>query len=158
MDLASKSVKELRHEPVTNYRNGNFTMVWSPDSRWIAVEMSNPLHEPYDDIAIVNASDGKIVHITESGYFDQNPRWSSDGKALLFASERYGMRNHASWGSQYDVMMVFLTKDAYDRFRLSEEDLALLKEVEKEQKKAADKKKEAQKGKNDKKGKKDKNG
>lgn len=158
MDLASKSVKELRHEPVTNYRNGNFTMVWSPDSRWIAVEMSNPLHEPYDDIAIVNASDGKIVHITESGYFDQSPRWSADGKALLFASERYGMRNHASWGSQYDVMMVFLTKDAYDRFRLSEEDLALLKEVEKEQKKAADKKKESQKGKNDKKGKKDKNG
>ncbi len=35
-------------------------------------------------------------------------------------------------------MMVFLTKDAYDRFRLSEEDFALLKEVEKEQKKAAD--------------------
>ncbi len=27
------------------------------------------------------------------------------------------MRNHASWGSQTDVMIVFLNQDAYDRFK-----------------------------------------
>lgn len=45
------------------------------------------------------------------------------------------MRAHASWGSQQDVMLVFLNQDAYDRYRLSKEDFELLKEFEKEQKK-----------------------
>ena len=34
------------------------------------------------------------------GYMSGNPRWVMDGKAILFQSERYGMRSHASWGSQ----------------------------------------------------------
>ncbi|WP_171252738.1 hypothetical protein, partial [Acinetobacter baumannii] len=74
---------------------------------------------------------------------DQEPRFTDDGNAVIFASERYGMRNHASWGSEYDVMMVFLNKEAYDKFRLSEEDYALLKEVEEQQKKASAKKEDS---------------
>lgn len=49
------------------------------------------------------------------------------------------MRAHASWGSQQDVMLVFLNQDAYDRYRLSKEDFELLKEFEKEQKKVKEK-------------------
>lgn len=151
MDLATKKVTTLTQTPPNNYRGENFGMMWSPDSRWMVIEVMDPLHEPYSDIAIINANDGELIHITRTGYFDQQPRWSDDGKTILFASERYGMRNHASWGSENDVMMVFLTKDAYDRYRLSEEDFALLKEVEKEQKKAAaakdDKKGDKKKGK-----------
>mgnify|MGYP003165588654 FL=1 len=49
------------------------------------------------------------------------------------------MRAHASWGSQQDVMLVFLNQDAYDRYRLSKEDFELLKEFEKGQKKAKEK-------------------
>lgn len=157
MDLASKKVKTVTPTPITNYRDGEMNLAWSPDSRWVAVEAMNPLHEPYSDISIINVEDGEVIPVTQTGYFDQSPRWTDDGKALLFASERYGMRNHASWGSEYDVMMVFLTKDAYDRFRLSEEDFALLKEVEKEQKKAADAKKKTD-SKKDKKGKDGKDG
>ena len=52
------------------------------------------------------------------------------------------MRAHASWGSQQDVMLVFLNQDAYDRYRLSKEDFELLKEFEKEKKKKAGKKKD----------------
>lgn len=51
-----------------------------------------------------------LTNITQSGYFDESPRWVLDGNAILFASERYGMRNHASWGSMYDVMIVFLNQ------------------------------------------------
>lgn len=54
-----------------------------------------------------------------------------DGNAILFLSERYGMRNHASWGSMDDAILLFLNQDEYDRFRLSKEDYALLKEAEK---------------------------
>ena len=45
-----------------------------------------------------------------------------DGNAILFITERYGMRAHASWGSLNDVMLVYMNQDAYDKFRLSKED------------------------------------
>ncbi len=139
MDLASKSVKALDGGPISNYRTGGFPVYWAPDSRLLALEVMNPMHEPYGDITIIDTQTGEFIPVTKTGYFDQEPRWSDDGNALIFASERYGMRNHASWGSEMDVMMVFLNKEAYDKFRLSEEDYALLKEVEKQQKKDAEK-------------------
>lgn len=139
IDLNSKKVTALDGGNITNYRSGGFTVDWSPDSRYLALEVMNPLHEPYGDISIVEIESGDFIPVTQSGYFDQQPRWSPDGNALLFGSERYGMRNHASWGSEYDVMMAFMNKESYDKFRLSEEDYELLKEVEKQQKKDAEK-------------------
>lgn len=62
------------------------------------------------------------------------PQWVLDGNAILFTTERYGMRAHASWGSLNDAMLVFMNQDAYDKFRLSKEDYELQKELEKEQK------------------------
>ena len=62
-----------------------------------------------------------------------------DGNAILFTTERYGMRAHASWGSQNDAMLVFLNQDAFDKFRLSKEDYELQKELEKEQQKDKEK-------------------
>ncbi|MDE6100196.1 MAG: peptidase S41, partial [Paramuribaculum sp.] len=133
MDLATKNVRNLTDGETDPSRSKGFKALWSPDSRWIAITYQNPLHYPYGDIAIINARTGKMTKVTETGYFDENPRWALDGNALIFLSERYGMRNHASWGSNYDVMMAFTNQDAYDRYRLSEEDYAILKEVEKSQ-------------------------
>lgn len=136
MDLDSGKIKTFE-DKITNSRSGGFGVQWSPDSKWLTLEIMNPMHDPYGDIAIVNVEDGKFINLTHTGYFDQQPRFTPDGNAVIFASERYGMRNHASWGSEYDVMMVFLNQEAYDKFRLSEEDYALLKDVEAQQKKAA---------------------
>lgn len=135
MDMKTKKVRQLTDGSTQARRTKGFTAHWSPDSRWIAISYTEPHHDPYGDIAVIEAATGKLTKITATGYFDENPRWVMDGNAILFLSERYGMRNHASWGSQYDVMITFLNQDAYDRFRLSEEDYALLKEVEKAQKK-----------------------
>lgn len=135
MDMKTKKVRQLTDGSTQARRTKGFTAHWSPDSRWIAIDYTEPHHDPYGDIAVIEAATGKLTKITATGYFDENPHWVMDGNALLFLSERYGMRNHASWGSQYDVMITFLNQDAYDRFRLSEEDYALLKEVEKAQKK-----------------------
>lgn len=157
-DLVSGKEKTLSHDNVTNYRTGGYSVEWSPDSKWLALEVMNPMHDPYSNIAMVNVEDGEWIELANTGYFDQGPRFTPDGNAVLFSSERYGMRNHASWGSQYDVMMVFLNKEAYDKYRLSEEDFALLKEVEDQQKKASKKddgKKDAKAKKGDKKDKKD---
>ncbi len=156
MDLASGAVKTL-DDRITNYRSGGYGVAWSPDSKWLTLEVMNPMHDPYGDIAMVNVETGEFINLTNTGYFDQEPRFTDDGNAVIFASERYGLRNHASWGSQYDVMMVFLNKEAYDKFRLSEEDFALLKEVEDQQKKAASKG-DAVKDKKGKKNKKDNKG
>ncbi|MDE7414453.1 MAG: peptidase S41 [Muribaculaceae bacterium] len=153
IDLATKKVTNLDSGNITNYRSGGFNVDWAPDSRLITLEVMNPLHEPYGDISIVDTETGEFIPVTQSGYFDQQPRWSPDGNAIIFASERYGMRNHASWGSEYDVMMAFINQEAYDKFRLSEEDYELLKEVEKQQKEA-DKKKETSSKKDKKKDKK----
>lgn len=68
-----------------------------------------------------------------------SPRWVLDGNAILFTTERYGMRAHASCGSQNDAMLVFLNQDAFDKFRLSKEDYELQKELEKEQQKDKEK-------------------
>lgn len=149
MDTESKKVRQITDGSTYPTKNGGFYYVWSPDSRWIAFENLSNGHYPYSDIAIVNTTgEPHIVDVTRSSYEDAHPRWAPDGSAVLFETERYGMRSQASWGSQSDIMIAFLTQDAYDKFRLSKEDYELLKELEKQQKEDKDK---ATKGKDDKK-------
>jgi len=136
-DLASGKTTQLTDGSNYPQRDAGFSLEWSPDSRWIVTEVMNNRHEPYADIAIIDAGTGEMINLTNSGYFDLNPHWVMDGNAILLMSERFGMRNHASWGSMSDALLVFLNQEAYDKYRLSEEDYALLKEVEKAQKKSA---------------------
>ncbi len=132
MNLNTGAVKQLTDGSTYRHRDGAFNYTWSPDSHWIALEIIDRKHDPYSDIAIINPTNGKMVNLTNSGYFDAEPRWVMGGDALLFASERYGMRNHASWGSQMDVMLCFMNQEAYDRWNLSKEDLALADDEDKE--------------------------
>lgn len=143
MDLDSKKIKTLSDDRIKTSRSTGISVEWSPDSKWVTLEVMNPMHEPYGDIAIINVETGEFINLTNTGYFDQNPRFTPSGDAVIFESERFGMRNHASWGSESDVMMVFLTKEAYDKYRMNEEDYELFKEVEAQQKKDAKKEKEA---------------
>ncbi len=138
-DMATGKVKELTDGSTYRHRDGGFYYTWSPDSRWIALEIIDRKHDPYSDVAIIDPVSGELTNLTNSGYFDQTPVWVMDGNALMFLSERYGMRNHASWGSQYDVMLAFMNQDALDRWNLSEEDLALLEDAEKKDDKKDDK-------------------
>ena len=93
------------------------------------------MRDPYSDIGIVKADGSmKIYNITESAYIDGNPHWVMDGNAVIYVSNRYGMRSHASWGSQNDVFIAFMNQDAYDKFQLNKEEYALMKEIEKSKK------------------------
>lgn len=150
VNLDSKKVRQVTDGSTWYSLSGGFDYQWSPDSKWFALEFIAHKHEPYSDIGIVSA-DGKqaIVNLTNSGYTSGKPRWTMDGNAILFTTERYGMRNHASWGSQDDVMMAFLNQDAYDKYRLSKEDYELQKELEKEQQAETGKAKKGKKEKTD---------
>jgi len=148
MDMDSKKVKELTDARTNPQRRGHLSFAWSPDSKWIALEAITRKHEPYSDIVLVNADNGEMINLTNSGYFDESPRWAYDGNAIIFASERYGMRNHASWGSMSDVMIVFLNQEAYDKYLMSKEDAELAAEKEKKDKEKA-KKDDKQDDKND---------
>ena len=139
LNLDTKKVRRVTDGSTWYNTGGGFDYEWSPDGKWFTLEFIGNRHDPYSDIGIVSAQGGAITNLTNSGYMSGSPRWVLDGNAVLFQTERYGMRAHASWGSQQDVMLVFLNQDAYDRYRLSKEDFELLKEFEKEQKKAKEK-------------------
>ncbi len=117
------------------------TASWSPDSRWLVMEYMPEMHDPYSDIALMEAATGKVTDISRNGYFDISPRFSPKGDAVVWLTDNFGMRNHASWGSQTDVMVAFLNREAMDNFRLSEEDAALEKEATKAEKKETPEKK-----------------
>lgn len=144
-NLETKKVRQVTDGSTWFNTGGGFDYEWSPDGKWFTLEFIGNRHDPYSDIGIVSAEGGEITNLTNSGYISGSPRWVLDGNAILFQTERYGMRAHASWGSQQDVMLVFLNQDAYDRYRLSKEDFELLKDFEKEQKKAKEKEKEGDK-------------
>lgn len=151
MDLKTKKVRQVTDGSTCYSTGGGFDFNWSPDGKWFVIGYTANKHDPYSDVGIVSAQGGPIKNLTGSAYFSEGGKFVMDGNAILFTTDRYGMRSHASWGSQQDVMLAFTNQDAYDKFRLSKEDYELLKELEKEQKdKAAknDKDKDKDKDKN----------
>lgn len=136
LNLDTKKVRQVTDGSTWYSTGGGFDYSWSPDGKWFTLEFIGNRHDPYSDIGLVSAQgDSPIVNLTNSGYTSGSPRFVLDGNAILFTTERYGMRAHASWGSQDDAMLVFLNQDAYDKFCLSKEDYELRKELEAEQKK-----------------------
>lgn len=140
VNLDTKKVRQVTDGSTWYSTAGGFDYEWSPDGKWFTLSFIGNKHDPYADIGLVSSAGGEITNLTNSGYTSGSPRWVMDGNAILFVTERYGMRAHASWGSLDDAMLVFLNQDAYDKYRLSKEDYELLKELEKEQEeKSADK-------------------
>ncbi|MDR3061819.1 MAG: peptidase S41, partial [Dysgonamonadaceae bacterium] len=111
--------------------SGSIDYEWSPDGKWFIILYCPNKHLPYSDVGLVSAQGGSITNLTNSGYTSSRPHWVMEGNAVLFLSERYGMRNHASWGSLDDAMIIFLNQKAYDKFILNDDDYKLLKEEEK---------------------------
>lgn len=139
-----------------SYSDGDQTFVWSPNSKYLLSEYIGTGGWNMTDIALIPADGkGKIVNLTNSGYSESNPRWALGGKAIIFQSDRAGMRSHGSWGSEDDLYITFLNTEAYERFNLNKEERERFDEAEKERKDKEKKEKE-DKEKKDNKDKKDK--
>ncbi len=110
-----------------SYVDGDQWFDWSPDGKWFLVKYS-----PYilftSDVGLVKADgSGKIINLTQSGYEDIDPKWSMNGKMMIWLSDKQGYRSHGSWGSEYDVYAMFFSKKAYDVFKMGEEQYKIWK-------------------------------
>ena len=146
INLKSKEVRTVLDGKYNySYSDGDIWFEWSPDSKWLMCSYIGNGGWNNTDIAVVKA-DGKEVHnITDSGYSDSNGKWVLGGKAILFESDRAGYRSHGSWGAEYDAYLMFLYLEAYDRFRMSKEELELAEANKDEKEKKADEKEEKKK-------------
>ena len=142
INLETKKVRQIT-DGTQHYGTSpnEFDYQWSPDGKWFVLTLITNMRDPYSDVGIVSANgDMKIYNITNDGYITGAPRWALDGNAVIFGSNRYGMRSHASWGSQNDAFICFMNQDAYDKFKLSKEEYEILKKEEEKAKPKEDKK------------------
>ena len=122
-----------------SYRDGDQDYIWSPDSKWLLARSSRGLYGAsylviYD---VQNPGDG--ISLTTSGFSDGNPQWAMDGKALLWVNDKEGKKPLALQGPrETDIYAMFFDKESYERFLLSKDEFALIKEKE-DKEKAAEK-------------------
>jgi C-terminal processing protease CtpA/Prc/Tol biopolymer transport system component len=162
INLADKKTRTIMPPNVNySYADGDQYYQWSPDSKWFLVNYAFPDRIFSPEVGLVSADGkGEITNLTLSGYDDYGPKWSVDGKMMIWGSNRNGDREQGGNLASADVYAMFFTRAAFDRFKLSKEELALVKDqeekAEKEKKKDEEKKKEGKaKSGDDKKGKDD---
>ena len=137
-NLASKQSRTLlTNKELFSMGDNDQYFQWSPDSKWILFDYAVPGIAP-GEVGLVSADgNGKVINLTESGFNDGNAKWILGGKAMIWNSNRDGLKAVAqSGGAQSDVFAMFFTQDAFDKFKLSKEDAALLKEADENKAKA----------------------
>lgn len=109
----------------------NQQFAWSPDGQWILFDYSVPGVAP-GEVGLVRADgSGTPINLTQSGFDDGNASWIQGGQAMLWFSNRDGLKAVAQTGAtQRDAYAMFFTQAGFDRFRLSREEFALVKEAE----------------------------
>jgi tricorn protease len=140
-NIASKKSRTIVPQGVNfSYADGDQYYTWSPDSKWIAFNSAEGKWGS-SEVALMKADgSGERRNVTESGFFDGRPKWAFGGKVLLWTTDRDGKKPLAYQGArEVDVYAMFFDQDAYDRFKLTKDEFALLKEKEEKDKDAAKK-------------------
>ncbi len=76
----------------------------SPDGQRVAFTVTTVReneNKRHSEVWVVSASGGEAQRFTSPGYESTSPRWSPDGKWLLFASQRPGSKGR-TWGLRMD--------------------------------------------------------
>ncbi len=132
INLATKKTRVvLPADKNYSYADGDQYYEWSPDSKWLLVQFGPPERVQEPEVGLV-AADGKsaVINLTMSGYDDFAPKWAMGGKMMIWGSNREGARTQAGDAITADVYGMFFSKDAFDRFKLTKEELALVKEAD----------------------------
>ncbi len=144
LNLASKNIRTVLDGKYNySYSDGDQWYEWAPDSKWFLVKYIDVGGWNNNDVALVKADgSGEVTNLTQSGYTDAMPRFVQDGEAMLWISDRGGYRSHGSWGAYFDAYIMFFNREAYDKFRMTKEELSLVDDKDKKDKKADDTKKD----------------
>jgi Tol biopolymer transport system component/C-terminal processing protease CtpA/Prc len=136
-NIASKQSRTiLGSEQIFAWTENDQYFQWSPDSKWLLFDYA-VVGSAVSEVGLASVDGKKIMNITESGFNDYRPKWVMGGKAVLWQSNRDGLRGAAmSGGAQSDAYLMFLTQAALDRFKLTKEELALVKDIEEQKAKA----------------------
>ncbi|HSQ34995.1 MAG TPA: peptidase S41, partial [Candidatus Binatia bacterium] len=139
-NLASKKTRTiLPAEHNYSYADGDQDYCWSPDGKWFLVQFGY-VRLFTTQIGLVSSDGkGKVINLTRSGFDNMNARWGMDGTMMVYAGTRDGAANVSGSPVTYDLYGMFFTRAAFDRFRLSKPDFALLKEQEDKAKENKDK-------------------
>ncbi len=130
---SSASIAVVPGEVNFSTGNNDIHFDWSPDSRYLAVDIQPSGRLFFRNVALVPADGSEPPRdLSRSGYQDARPRWHADGELISWTTARYGPRQHGGHGTQLDVYAQFLNQEAFDRFRRSKEDIALAEEGEDE--------------------------
>jgi tricorn protease len=103
-----------------SYSDGDQAYEWSPDGRWLAVQFLSTGRWS-SEVGVVSASgDLKVIDISKSGYEDELPHWARKGEVLYWETDRQGLRSQSNNGRQTDIYAAYLTRAAWDRYKLDE--------------------------------------
>ena len=126
-----------------SYADGDQWYQWSPDGKWFLVTYIPSDRMFVDEVGLVSSDGkGKIHNLTLSGYGDFGPKWTMDGKMMVWGSDRLGDRAQGDYSVNWDVYGMFFSQESFDRFNLTKEEFALLKEQEEEKEKEEKKSKD----------------
>lgn len=122
-----------------SYADGDIDFNWSPDGKYLLAD-DDYFGFASSHAALIKADgSGQILHPVNSGFGEHNSKWAMDGRVMTWTNGREGRKSLAYQGSrEVDIYGVFFDQETYDRFKLTKEEYALLKE--KEDKEKADKK------------------
>lgn len=144
-NLASKATRTvLPAEYNYSYADGDQYYQWSPDSKWFLVQFGPKERMFTPEVGIISADGrGQLRNLSQSGYDDFTPKWTMDGKMMIWGSTREGAFATNGNAVSGDVFGMYFTKEFYDRSRLSKEEFELAKEAEDKEKKDAEAKAKA---------------
>jgi Tol biopolymer transport system component/C-terminal processing protease CtpA/Prc len=124
-----------------SYSDGDQDFRWTPDGKWIFFAFDPQPLGGIQDVGLLAADgSGKLVNLSRSGFNDGRPRLSPDGTLAYWTTDREGHRKLDQDPATADIFGIFLTQKAWDRFQLTKEEFALVKE--REDKEAKDVKKD----------------
>lgn len=140
MDLATgKIVTAMEGSYNYSYSDGDQYYTWSPDSKWLLVEFFE-----YDrwvsNVGLVSALGGKKpINLSKSGYGNGSPKFAMGGEMVCWTTDKFGYRSHGSWGAEGDVEAIFLTREAWRKYKASKSESEYESELEKEKQKPEEK-------------------
>lgn len=140
-NLATKKSRSIVPKGVNfSYADGDQYYTWSPDGKWLAFNSAEG-NWGSDEVALMRADgSGQRMNLTQSGFGDGDPKWAFGGKALLWETDRDGKKPLAMQGQrEVDVYAMFFDQEAYDKFKLTKDEFALVKEREDKEKEDAKK-------------------